>query len=316
VDYLDNLKKEGAYLFGQLFNKEKMKVLYQKMLESREFGPEIFLSEESYRAKPVHVKCNPSQDFNFLNQFEDELKLIEQNSEIQESLSYMLGDDYEVVIKKAICGVPDVWLPDWVRSEIKGLNVANLGCYIKPEYRDITYFRGIDFHQDIIDWPQGKTDLDPSTFLTLYVYLHDVDVEDSPLHLLKNTHKMGATLFPHKLSRVEQTQHQWQYTSDSERTIICQDHVLKGPAGYAAMWHNCTLHGTCPVIEESKNFRLSLRYLVGKSKGNKSRTGIDDVNETIEGELRPIRTRFDLDEQNKAKFRANIINSAELSSSS
>ena len=39
-------------------------------------------------------------------------------------------------------------------KKIDGVNVANLGPYIKQKYRDITYFRGIDFHQDIIDYPQ------------------------------------------------------------------------------------------------------------------------------------------------------------------
>ena len=151
MNYLDNLRHEGAHLFGELLDKLETQKIYHKMLTSRDFGPEIFLSEADYRANPVHLKWNPSEGFNFLNQFEDELKLVEQNSEIQESLGYMLGDDYEIVIKKAICGVPDSWLPDWVKNEIKGLNVANLGDYIKPEYRDITHFRGIDFHQDIID---------------------------------------------------------------------------------------------------------------------------------------------------------------------
>ena len=54
-----SFKKEGAHLFGQLLSPEKTKALYQKMLESRELGPEIFLSEADYRAHPVHLKCNP-----------------------------------------------------------------------------------------------------------------------------------------------------------------------------------------------------------------------------------------------------------------
>ena len=45
-----------------------------------------------------------------------------------------------------------------------------MGRFIKEKYRDITYFRGIDFHQDIIDFPHKQSD-----FATFYVYLDNVD---------------------------------------------------------------------------------------------------------------------------------------------
>ena len=157
--------------------------------------------------------------------------------------------------------MPYLWLPEWVKSEIKGINVPNLGPYIKDKFRDITYFRGIDFHQDIIDWPKGKIDLDPSTFLTLYVYIHEVSKSDSPLHLLKNSHKLGATLFPHKLKK--NNNDLWIYEDEQGEKVECEECILTGKPGYAAIWHNCTLHGTQPVENESDKFRISLRYLIG-----------------------------------------------------
>ena len=161
----------GIYHFDKLLDKESVNKLYKKILLSRKFGENLFQSKESYSKQKNHLNSNPSPTFNFLNQFQDDLKFIEENNSIVNLLTELLGDDYEIIIKKAVCGVPKSWLPNWVLSKIDGVNVANLGPYIKKEYRDITYFRGIDFHQDIIDWPRGETDLDPSTFFTLYIYI-------------------------------------------------------------------------------------------------------------------------------------------------
>ena len=71
---------------------------------------------------------------------------------------------------------------------------VNLGKYIKEEHRDLTYFKGIDFHQDIIDFP----DRDPD-FITAYIYLDKADTKTSPLYLIPNSFKLGATSFPHNL---------------------------------------------------------------------------------------------------------------------
>ncbi|KZZ60847.1 mitomycin antibiotic biosynthesis protein [Oleiphilus sp. HI0125] len=297
---------DGFYQFEKLLDQKKIKKLYTKMIESRHFDESLFLSEEEYERQSSHKNANPTSEFNFLGQFANELDVVEKNESITNTLTNLLGYDYEIVIKKAVCGVPESWLPDWIKSRIDGVNVANLGPFIKKEFRDITYFRGIDFHQDIIDWPLGMTDLDPATFITLYVYIHDVDEYDSPLHVLPRTHKLGATLFPHKLEKEEGER--WIYESDSGARVEVKDRILTGQAGYTAMWHNCTLHGTQPVQHESEKFRLSLRYLIGKSKANKEWTVIDDINKTVEGDLTPIRTRKDLDEAGKAKIKGNIIN--------
>ena len=75
--------------------------------------------------------------------------------------------------------------------------------------------------------------------------------------------------------------------------------VLTGKTGYAAIWHNCSLHGTRPVENESDKFRISLRYLIGKSNSNKQKTFINEINSKIKGDLKPIRTRQDLDSLGK-----------------
>lgn len=303
---IQNLTEQGAHIFGEILDVERTQALYRDMIAARAFNGELFMDHAEYLAQENHLNANPNKTFNFLNQFEPQLQFIEQDPRLTALLSEVLGDDYEVVIKKAVCGVPDAWLPDWVREKIRDVNVANLGPYIKKPYRDITYFRGIDFHQDIIDWPQGRVELDPSTFLTLYVYLHDVTENDSPLHLMPGTHRFGATLFPHRLEHVDTDR--WTYGDDRDNQTPCVDLKLTGGPGYVGLWHNCTLHGTCPVANESEQFRLSLRYLLGKSNSHVGRTAIDDINAAIDGELKPIRTRRDLDAKGVAQIRGNIIN--------
>jgi hypothetical protein len=303
---LNNLTEQGAHLFGEILDVERTQALYRDMIAARAFNGDLFMSEAEYLAQENHFNANPTKTFNFLSQFEEQLQFIEQDPQLKAVLDHVLGDDYEVVIKKAVCGVPQAWLPDWIRERIRDVNVANLGPYIKKPFRDITYFRGIDFHQDIIDWPQGRVELDPSTFLTLYVYLHDVSEHDSPLHLMPGTHQLGATLFPHRLEHRHNDQ--WVYSDDQGNSIACIDQTLIGGPGYVGLWHNCTLHGTRPVTHESEQFRLSLRYLLGKSNGNVQKTGIDAINSRIKGELKPIRTRRDLDDKGVAQIRGNIIN--------
>jgi len=303
---LKHLIDEGEYIFGEILDATKAKELFKKMLEKRSFGRDLFLTEQEYVRQENHFNANPTTGRNFLNSFATELEFVEKDFELQEMIKAVLGQDYEIVIKKAICGVPFDWLPDWVARKVNNINVANLGAYIKPPYRDITYFRGIDYHQDIIDWPQGKTDLDPASFITLYVYLHDVGVHDSPLYLLPQSHKLGATLFPHKLTK--QTSSQWCYQDHHERHQICNELVLTGKAGYVGMWHNCTLHGTQPINNVAEKMRISLRYLLSKSKKNTNRLGIDVINESIDGDLCPVRTRKDIDDKGIARLRGNTIN--------
>lgn len=302
-----NLDKEGFHIFGEIIDKDRIQNLYDRMLSARSFGPNLFLSESEYFNLKNHFNTNPSPQFNFLNQFKDELSMIEENKGVTSTLKDVLGDDYQIVIKKAVCGVPESWIPAWVNEKINGVNVANLGPYLKKEFRDITYFRGIDFHQDIIDWPEGSTDLDPSTFLTLYIYLHDVDEFDSPLHILPCTHRFGSTLFPHSLKRTGE-QH-WEYRDDKGNLAMSKDTTLTGGAGFVGLWHNCLLHGTQPLKHESEKFRLSLRYLIAKSNSNKKITEINRINNNISGILSPLRTRKDLDDKGKAKIRGNTINS-------
>lgn len=177
----------------------------------------------------------------------------------------------------------------------------NLGPYVRPEFRDITYFYGIDFHQDIIDWPDRHAD-----FVTVYVYLHTVGPNDAPLHILRGNHRFGATEFPHRLV-LEGDTRTYRYTADGDRQRSCECVKMMGPAGTIAVWHSATLHGTQP--DKADRERISLRLLFGK-KNAEPRTGIDLINDRIQGPLSLSRTRRDLSAEGAAILRSNVINAA------
>ena len=81
--------------------------------------------------------------------------------------------------------------------------------------------------------------------------------------------------------------------------------MLTGPAGYAAMWHACTLHGTQP--DAADNERLSLRYLFAKAPGA-TNAGIDTINANLRGPARLTTTRTDLDAAGAAQVKGNSVN--------
>jgi hypothetical protein len=88
--------------------------------------------------------------------------------------------------------------------------------------------------------------------------------------------------------------------------MTCRQHRLTGPAGYAALWHGCTLHGTQPDAADAA--RLSLRYLFAKAPGAKA--GIDEVNAGLKGPLSLTATRQDLDARGAAVIKANAVKAA------
>jgi hypothetical protein len=210
----------------------------------------------------------------------------------------LLGEGYETLNKKVVCGVPAKSVPAWLKARITDNPVNNLGAYVRPEYRDITYFYGIDFHQDLIDFKGRDAD-----FVTLYVYLHPVGAHDAPLYLLEGSHRLGATVFPHDLARDGEG---WRYRDRRGGEVATRQIMLVGGSGFAAVWHACTLHGTQP--DAADNERLSLRYLFAKRPG--VRAGLDAVNANLRGPIRLGDTRADLDEHGAARIKANTVNRA------
>lgn len=296
---ISDFAAHGYHRFARRVDADAASALLAKIRELRKCDRDLFLSEEAFGADPQYVGVNPRPGCNLLERFDDDLDFVEKDPAIAEAVSALLGDDYEVLLKKVICGVPSDIVPDWLKKRIEGNPVNNLGAYVRPEFRDVTYFYGIDFHQDLIDYKDREAD-----FLTLYVYLHDVGRHDAPLFLLEDSHRFGGTLFPHDLTPSEDG---WTYADGRGDQQNCRQVLLTGKTGFAAMWHACTLHGTQPDAADAERF--SLRYLLARRPGRDA-TGIDKVNAGLTGPLSMEATRRDLDERGRAWFKANSVNQA------
>ncbi|HEX4183820.1 MAG TPA: phytanoyl-CoA dioxygenase family protein [Caulobacteraceae bacterium] len=287
----------GRHIFPRPVDPAAAGRLLDKIRADRDYDHTLFLSEAEFDADPHYVGVNPKPGRNLLERFEDDLGFVERAPQIVDGLSALLGEGYQLINKKVVCGVPAQSAPAWIRARIAGNPVNNLGAFVRPEYRDVTYFYGIDFHQDLIDFKGRDAD-----FITLYVYLHPVTRMDAPLFLLEGSHALGATVFPHDLTR-DGFEH-WRYRDGRGGETRVRQKILTGDAGYAAMWHACTLHGTQPDAADHE--RISLRYLFGPGEGGGA--GMALVNETLKGPLRLEDTREDLAPDGSARIRRNIVN--------
>jgi hypothetical protein len=240
----------------------------------------LFQRERDFRASTVRSGFNPAPGRNVLEVLDT--GFVDRNPVVDHVLTSILGSGYRVLFKKVVAAIPGAWIPKWVKKELEQMNVPNLGAFVKPEFRHITYFHGILYHQDIIDYRER-----PSDFVTLYAYLNDVGPNDSPLYLLPGSCRFGATPFPHDVEYQERGRELVaRYTDGRGRQMDLQHEVLTGIAGSVYVWHPCCLHGTLPskLAGSSRGNRISLRYIVAKGDGS-SKGLIDDVNDRIEGPL-------------------------------
>jgi len=281
MELYNRFMEDGHIELNGSFSKNKIETLYQEIILTREFNQKLFLSEKAYTNSPTHIGVNPQAGgYNLLEKLDDSF-LIE-SDKIKNSLNSILGE-YEIKLKKIICGMPSSLMPEWVNQKVAKDPVPNLGAYVKPKYRDVTYFYGIDYHQDYIDFQKSKVN-----FVTMYIYLHDVEEKDAPLQLLIPSHRLGFSVFPHQLKKDGKD---YIYKNNG-KILKTENKSIFGPSGTCYMWHPYTLHGTNKVVGNSP--RISLRYLI-KSK-NRVFSSIPDQG-----------TRIDLNEKGEALVKKNII---------
>lgn len=297
---LDYFHKTGIHHFNERVNVDKSTDLLNTIFQTRPFGPELFIDEEVFKKNPQFKGVNPIPGRNLAENLSEKTLFIERDDMVGKNLNAVLGKNYKIKDKKFVCGVPLNWIPKWVKDYIDETGVKNLGPYVKPEYRDITYFCGIDFHQDIIDWPE----IGPN-FITMYVYLDDVSVHDAPLHVIPRSHLFGATKFPHKLKKLGGST--WKYSDDNDNVDIFEHQLLTGKAGDVSLWHPFILHGTQP--DTNSKPRISLRYLIQVSEpGKETESALDILNSKIQGDMKLSSTRLDLNESGKGVKSGNHVN--------
>ena len=224
----------------------------------------LFIKHKKDSEKYINLKTNPMPGRNMAEKMQI-VKFFE-NEVITNSFKRICGERYRILDYKFVLGVPTSYMPDWVRAELGGKAQANLGKYIKPDKRLMTYFNGIDFHQDIIDFPSRTPD-----FATFYYYLTNVSFMESPLVVLKDSHKFGPMVFPHEI----EIKNDKIFLNDE----IFEEEILNGRPGDLFVWHPYILHGTYPTHDGKP--RVSLRVLVERNADLVTKCELCNVNESL-----------------------------------
>jgi len=268
---VSDLVRRGAHLFDDLLDPKACAELVAEIRAVRRFDESLFLAEgETVDASPP--PHSPVR--NLLARMEPRLGFVERAPQIVEALWSLLGPDYRILDRRAVCELPPRALPDWLRRRAHGDPTCSLSAFVRPEHRDMAYAYGVDFHQDLLADPER-----PADFVTLYVYLHPVAETDAPLHLLEGSHRLGAQAFPHDLKRTGPQA--FRCRDDRLGDIYVTERVLTGETGQVALWHACTLNGAPPATGDQP--RISLRYRV--ARGEATAAGLDAVNATLAGAL-------------------------------
>ena len=251
----------GYLGFRNFLNKDLCKKLNHDISKIRRISKNTFLSRKDYSIKQKKNTKNILDNFN--------LDFIFKNKIFLKKIKFILGEDFELYAKRIICGIPHKFFPTWISPHMD-LNHHNIGNFIKPKYRDIRYFHGIDYHQDFIDFS-----LERGNFITVYIYLSKVTKKMSPLNLLPGTHLGGPSIFPHNLNINKK---KIIYKSDGGKVINSKNKMLIGDAGDVWMWHSCLLHGT--EINTVSKPRFSLRLIL-RQKKNCNNALMNKVNKKI-----------------------------------
>ena len=192
-DKLKNFTIDGFVRFNELLDQEECKKIDNNLKNNRNWGMDLFQSEESFlnefKDKPKK-RTNPGYKGvqNLIDQYN--MNFIEQNDTIVRILNTILGFDYEIMLSKFVVAVSEIWMPEYVKKRNQEMLVPNFNQFMKKEYRDVTYFRGIDYHMDSVDWENQD-----NQFITMYIYLNDVDKSMSPLNIAKGSHIYGHSPF-------------------------------------------------------------------------------------------------------------------------
>ena len=183
-----------------------------------------------------------------------------------------------------VMGLPENMIPDWINERSKNIGFVNLCALVRPEFRDMTYFHGIDYHMDLVDHKDRVGD-----FITLYVYLENVTVNMSPLHVVPKSHIFGATTAPHDLKSLGGNK--IQYNNRNGKSAEFNSKVLTGAPGTVFFWSQYNLHGTMPTATTNVP-RVSLRYLIERGKTT-DECIMDKFLKTIDA---PLSTKFTREE--------------------
>lgn len=296
---------DGFVDLGTILDIDKCNDLLKRFYELRPFSEQffkeqVFFKENEYDESKSHVGTGPRPGRNLTEHVN--LDFIENNSIIKKTLSKILGDDYHIMTKKFVMGVPESMIPDWYLSKRK-TGYSQITPFLRPEFRDMSYFSGIDYHQDMIDFSNRVGD-----FVTLYVYLNDVTSNMSPLHIIPGSHKFGAKELTNFSNDIKQKENnKLLYRSVEGESEEFDFKMLTGNTGSVYFWSAYTQHGTMPT-PATDTARISLRYLIERGKST-NELPIDKFIKKINGPLALTKSNKDIKEFafGKASWESDIL---------
>lgn len=253
---LEDFSENGCADLGLLLDPSKATELRCWIDEHQPINQTIFYSSPEEFAKHGRWEryAPGTDDHNLLLSSELDLSFIEDNRSFREVCSRLCGPDYQIQKKSIIRSTPRWAIPDWILEETLEVGRPNLNPYVRDQFQNIQHFLCTDFHQD-------KT-RPGSDFVTLYLYLDEVEPHSSSLRLLRGSHVLGMTVYPHSLRRSHLDRKYWFYSDHLGNHKKCEDITVVGGPGSGFCFHCLTLHGT--AYNDDDNPRISLRYLIKK----------------------------------------------------
>jgi hypothetical protein len=132
-------------------------------------------------------------------------------------------------------------------------------------------------------------------FITFYVYLEDVTVNMSPLHIIPRSHIFGGTTVPHELKSLGGNK--ILYSDRRGKSEEFNSKMLTGTTGSVFFWSQYNLHGTMPT-STTNTPRVSLRYLIERGKSTEECI-IDKFLKTIDA---PLSMKITMDDEVKRGY--------------
>lgn len=282
---LESFPDKGFANLGTILNKNKCNELRSFIDKNRPVNNKIFYKNKNDFIKNGRwKKYAPGLGHNFIENMD--LSFIENNPTFIANVSKVLGKNYSILKRSVIRSVSDYYIPGWLKKYLKDVGRPNLNPFIRDKFQDVQYFYCTDYHQD-------KT-RSKSNFVTFYVYLDEVDRNYSALRILAGSHLAGTTPYPHNLRRSQEEKRTWFYTDLKGKSLKCEEVDIIGKAGMVSCFHGLTLHGT--PLNNSKNPRISIRYLLYPKNNNEENTLFKQANKLIYGPQNIDIHRHDINE--------------------
>ncbi len=287
LDYsIENYPALGCASLGPMIDPTACAHLRAWIDERRPISKEIFYATEAeFKAQGRWTNYAPGRtSHNLLLDPSLDLSFIENNPTFKNAMQRLCGNNYEIFKKSIIRSMPRWAVPAWLLDYVMDVGRPNMNPFVKDARQDVQYFLFTDFHQD-------KT-RPASDFVTVYIYLDEVDPKYSALQILAGSHKLGMTVYPHSVRRSMRTPNSWFYSDGIGNHMECPMMTVTGGPGSISIFHCMTLHGT--GFNDSQNPRISLRYLIKKGDNVTSKSLHDLANDQIIGPKSLLHTRLDV----------------------